>query len=53
MKLLYNNIFFKYFCIKTELLNFDITLSVAKLALASSRLVSNGLIFSGDTLADI
>ena len=40
----------KFFCTKTELLNFKITLPLAKLDMISSRLVSNGLIFSDDIL---
>ena len=47
MKLLHNEE--EFFCIKTELLNFKITLPLAKLDMVGSRLVSNGLIFSGDT----
>ena len=38
----------KSFCTKTELLNFNITPPLAKLDIAGSRLVSNGLIFSDD-----
>ena len=44
MKLLYNNEE-EFFCIKTKLLNFKITLPLAKLDMVSSRLVSSGLIF--------
>ena len=44
MKLLHNEE--KVFCTKTEWLNFKITLLLAKLNMVSSRLVSNGLIFS-------
>ena len=43
IKLLYNEE--KLFCTKTELLNFNFTLPLAKLDIVSSRLVSNGLIF--------
>ena len=42
MKLLYNE---KFFCMKSELLNFNIILPLAKLDMVNSRLVSNGLIF--------
>ena len=49
MKLLYNK---EFFCTKGELLNFKITLSLAKLALIGSGLVSNGLSFSDDILVD-
>ena len=42
IKLLYNEKIFS--CTKTELLNFKITLRLAKLGMAGSRLVSNGLI---------
>ena len=48
MKLLYNEKYF--FCIKTELLNFKLTMS---LVMMRGRLVSNGLIFSGDTWVNI
>ena len=51
MKLLYNEE--KFFCIKTELLNFNITLPLAKLGIVSSKLVSNGLIFSDDIPVNI
>ena len=37
-----------FFCAKTELLNFKITLPLAKLDMVGSMLVSNGLIFSDD-----
>ena len=47
IKLLYNEE--KVFCTKTDLLNFKITLQLAKLDMAGSRLVSNGLIFSDDS----
>ena len=46
MKLLYNEE--ELFCTKTELLNFKITLPLATLDMVGSRLVSNGLFFSGD-----
>ena len=51
MKLLYNKQYF--LCIKTELLNFRITLPLDKLDMTGLRLVSNGLIFSGDILVNI
>ena len=51
MKLLYNEEEFS--CTKTELLNFKITLPLAKLDMVGSRLVSNGLFFLGDTLIGI
>ena len=50
-KLLYNEE--KRFCTKAELLNFKITLPLAKLNMVGSRLVSNGLIFSDDISVDI
>ena len=42
------------FCIKSELLNFKITLPLAKLDMdmVSSRLISNDLIFSNDILVN-
>lgn len=43
IKLLYNSE--KLFCAKRELLSFNITLPLAKLDIAGSRLVSTGLIF--------
>ena len=43
----------KNFCIKTELLNFKITLPLAKLDMVGSRLVSNGLNFSDNIPFDI
>ena len=46
MKLIYNEE--EFFLTKTELLNFKITVSMAKLDMVGSRLVSNGLIFSDD-----
>ena len=51
MKLLYNEE--ELFCTKTELLNFKITLPLAKFDMACSRLVSNGLTFSHDIWVDI
>ena len=51
IKLLYNEE--RLFCTKTELLNFNFTLPLAKLDMVGSRLVSNVLIFSYDTLVDI
>ena len=51
MKLLCNEE--ECFCTKTELLNFKITLSLAKLDMVGSRLVSNGLIFSDDIQVNI
>ena len=41
------------FCTKTELLNFKITLPLAKLDMVGSMLVSNALIFSDDIPVDI
>ena len=46
MKLLYNEE--EHFCTKTDLLNFKLTLPLAKLVMVGVRLVSNGLIFSDD-----
>ena len=46
MNLLYNEE--ELFFTKTELLNFNFTLRFAKSDIVSSRLVSNGLIFSDD-----
>ena len=51
IKLLYNEDIF--FCTKTELLNFKISLPLAKLNMVASRLVPNGLFFSDDHLVDI
>ena len=42
-----------FFSIKTELLNFKITLTLAQLDMVNSMLVSNGLIFLGDITVDI
>ena len=47
-KLLYNSE--KLFCAKGELLSFNIILPLAKLDIVGSRLVSTGLIFSGNIL---
>ena len=41
------------FYTQTELLNFKLTLPLAKLAMVEARLTSNGLIFSSDTPIDI
>ena len=41
------------FCTKTELLNFKITLPLAKLYIVSLKLLSNGLFFSDDIPDDI
>ena len=38
----------KFFCTKTELLNFKFTLPLTKLDMVGSRLLSNGLILSDD-----
>ena len=43
MKLQYNKE--EFFCIKTELLNFEISLPLSKFYMVGLRLVSNGLIF--------
>ena len=51
IKLLYNEE--KIFYTKTELLNFKITLPLAKLEMVVSRLVSNDSIFSDDILVNI
>ena len=51
IKLLYNEE--ELFCAKTELLNFKITLPLAKLGMVGSRLMPNGLIFSDDIPVDI
>ena len=50
MKLLYNEE--ELSCTKTELLNFKFTLSLVKLDMVFSTLVSNGLIFSDDIPVD-
>ena len=42
-----------FFCTKTELLNFKVTLPLSKSGIIISRLVSNGLIFSGDIPVDV
>ena len=41
-----------FFRTKTELLNFKITLPLAKLDMVGSKLVSNGLMFSDDIRVD-
>ena len=46
IKLLYKEE--RFFCTKTELLNFKITLPLSKLEMIGSKLVSNGLAFSDD-----
>ena len=51
MKLQYNEE--DFFCTKTELLDFRLTLPLAKLVMIEGRLVSNGLIISGESEADI
>ena len=51
IKLIYNEE--KIFSTKTELLNFKITLPLAKLDMVGSRLVSNDLIFLDDIPVDI
>ena len=51
MKLLYNEEGF--FCTKTELLNFKITLPLATLDMVASKLVSNSLTFSDDISVNI
>ena len=51
IKLLYNEE--ELFFTTTNLLNFKITLPLAKLDMVDSRLVSNGLIFSDDIPVDI
>ena len=51
IKLLFNEEIF--FCAETELLNFKITLPLAKLVMISSRLVSIGLFFSDYVSVDI
>ena len=43
----------KRVCTKTEILNFNITLPLAKLDMVVSRLVSNGLILLNYVLFDI
>ena len=52
MKLLYDDKE-EFSCTKTKLLNFNITLQLAKLDMIGSRLVSNGSIFPGDAPVDI
>ena len=51
MKFLHNEE--ELFCTKTELLNFKVTLLLAKLNMVGSRLVSNGLFFSNDIPVNI
>ena len=51
IKLLYKEE--RLICTKTELLNFSFTLVLAKLDIVSSRLASDGLIFSDGTPIDI
>ena len=46
--LLYNE--GKCFCIKTELLNFNIALALVNLDTVGSRLVPNGSVFLGDKI---
>ena len=46
MKLLYNEE--ESFFTKTKLLDFKVTLPLAKVDMVSSRLLLNGFIFSGD-----
>ena len=43
----------EFFYTQTELLNFKLTLPLAKLAMVDARLTSNGLIFSSNTPVDI
>ena len=51
MKLVYNEE--KSFYTKTYLFNFKITIPLANLDMVRTRLVSNGLIYSGYILVDI
>ena len=51
IKLLHNEE--EIFCTKIKLLNFKVTLPLAKLDVVGSRLVSYGLIFSDEILVDI
>ena len=51
MELLYNEE--KFFCTKTELLNFMLTLPLTKSDMNGAILGLNELIFSGNTPADI
>ena len=51
MNLLYNEE--NFFCTETDLLNFKITLPLAKLDMVNSRLVSNCLVFPVDIPVDI
>ena len=50
-KLLYNEE--KFFCTKMDLLNFMLTLTLAKLDMVSTQLGSNGLILLGNTPVNI
>ena len=50
-KLLYNEE--KFFCTKMDLLNFMLTLTLAKLDMVSAKLGSNGLILMGNTPVNI
>ena len=43
----------KLFCAKAGLLNFNIILTLVELEMVGSRLVSNGLIFYGNSLIKI
>ena len=43
----------EFVCTKTELLNFMVTLPLAKLVLVGERLISIGLFFLDDTSIDI
>ena len=51
IKLLYNEE--EAFCSKAELLNFKITLPLARLDIVDSSSVTNGLVISDDILVDI
>ena len=50
VKLLHNEE--EFFCTKTKLLNLKLALPLAKLVMVRARLVTNGLVFSGDTPVD-
>ena len=50
-KLLYNEE--KFFCTKMDLLNFMLTLTLAKLDMVGTQLGSNGLILLGNTPVNI
>ena len=43
----------EFFCTKTELISFKVTLPLTKVDMVGAGLVSIGLIFSGDTPVDI